>query len=67
MGLGEVILDGCIPLSKRHFFAMVKSLIQNHFTYLDDFHFALFNGAVSRLLVELPWTLKGQNGVKLDI
>ena len=60
---------GCIPLLKGALFqlsTLYSTLFQIKNSHLTDFHFALLNGAVSQLLVELPRTLKGQNGVQYD-
>ena len=44
------------------FVALVNYSIEHIFRI--QFHMALFDGVVSQLLVELPRTVKGQNGVE---
>ena len=55
---------GCIPLSVGTSGALVNVSIQHLFRI--QLHMALLDGAVSQLLVELPRTVKGQNGVEFD-
>ena len=56
--------DTLLHCKRGTFVALVNLCLQHLFRI--QFHKALLNGAVSKLLVELPRTLKGQNGIEFD-
>ena len=53
-----------IPLSKMGCCCISKCF--NSTPFQNQFYMALFDGVVSQLLVELPRTVKDQNGVEFD-
>ena len=56
----KLLLVWLYPLSETHFCCFGQCFNSS------PFHMALLDGAVSQLPVELPRTLKGQNGVEFD-
>ena len=64
-GSGGVSIGVVVSQCQRGTFVAVDNVsIQHHFRI--QFHTTLLVGVVSQLLLELPRTLKGQNGVEFN-
>ena len=65
-GSGGVSIGVVVSPCTGIFIASVNVSIPHHFRIQSHIYLAVLDGVVSQLLVELPRTVKGQNGVEFD-